>query len=317
MYILDVIIYQPPMKSTLFTAALLCLFSLSTEAQNNLIKIETENNSDGSINIYALSYAIGTYTIKVDFNITGFIANFSTPFFTTIKQGRSQIYKLVPEKNAGNRYLSFSYSYFAGTSYRKSPENYLHYVLPIMPGKTSTVTPVTHIKTLLEQKVDKFDAQGFTYALGDTICAARAGVVFNVNDQLKQGEGKTITYADNRNKIHIQHKDGTVAHYTILAPMQSLVENGDIVIPGQPIAVFNKPAEKYQVLFSVLYLDDIKLKTEKPIDVYQTLPVHYYLNSNAVSTTLTIGQRYQAEKSIEVITKELSKKELKKLELSN
>lgn len=300
------------MKSILFATVLFCFVNLKLQAQNNLIKLDTENNPDGSVTVYASSYASGTYTLKVEFNITGFNTTINNPYTTLIQPGRSQICKLLPDKNSGNRYLSFSYSYFAGKSYRNSPENYLHYVLPIMPGKTSMVTPVTHIKSLLEQKVDQFDAQGFSYALGDTICATRAGVVFNVNDQLKQGEGKTITYADNRNKIYIQHKDGTVAHYTILAPMQSLVENGDFVIPGQPIAVFNKPAEKLQVLFSVLYLNDTKLKAEKPIEVYQTLPVHYYLNQNALSTSLTIGQRYQAEKSVGIITKELNKKELKK-----
>jgi hypothetical protein len=305
------------MKSKFFAAALFCLFSLSMQAQNNLIKLENENYPDGSVYIYAVSYGSGTYTIKVDFNITGYISNLSSPFLTTIKQGRSQICKLTPERNLGNRYLSYSYSYYAGTSYRKTPENYLHYVLPIMPSKTSLITPVRHVKSILEQNVGQFDAQGFTYALGDTICAARAGVVFNVNDQLKQGEGKTITYADNRNKIHIQHKDGTVAHYTILAPMQSLVENGDFVIPGQPIAIFNKPADKFQVLFSVLYLDDIQLRAENPIDVYHTLPVHYYLNQNALSTTLTIGQRYQSALSLEIISKELSKKELKRFGLSD
>ncbi|MBP5998931.1 MAG: hypothetical protein KA534_00615 [Sediminibacterium sp.] len=304
------------MKSKLFIT-LLCLVNLNSQAQNKLIKLETENNPDGSVTVYASSYASGIYTLKVEFNITGFNASINNPFTTLLQPGRSQICKFLPDRNSGNRYLSFNYGYFAGKSYRKSPENYLHYALPIMPGKTSIITPVTHIKTLLEQKIDQYDAQGFTYALGDTICAARAGVVFNVNDQLKQGEGKTITYADNRNKIHIQHKDGTVAHYTILAPMQSLVENGDFVIPGQPIAIFNKPADKFQVLFSVLYLDDIQLRAENPIDVYHTLPVHYYLNQNALSTTLTIGQRYQSAPSLEIISKELSKKELKRFGLSD
>lgn len=304
------------MKSKLFIT-LLCLVNLNSQAQNKLIKLETENNPDGSVTVYASSYASGIYTLKVEFNITGFNASINNPFTTLLQPGRSQICKLTPERNLGNRYLSYSYSYYAGTSYRKTPENYLHYVLPIMPSKTSLITPVRHVKSILEQNVGQFDAQGFTYALGDTICAARAGVVFNVNDQLKQGEGKTITYADNRNKIHIQHKDGTVAHYTILAPMQSLVENGDFVIPGQPIAIFNKPADKFQVLFSVLYLDDIQLRAENPIDVYHTLPVHYYLNQNALSTTLTIGQRYQSAPSLEIISKELSKKELKRFGLSD
>ncbi len=305
------------MNTKLVYTFVFCFLYFAIQAQNNLIQLETENNPDGSATIYATSYASGNYTLKVDFNLTGFITNFSNPFFTTIKQGKTQICKLMPDRSAGYRYLRYSYNYFAGTSFRKAPENYLHYVLPIMPGKISLVTPVNHIKTILEQKVDPFYTQGFTYGIGDTICAARAGIVYNINDQLKKGEGKTTSFSENRNKIFIQHKDGTVAHYTILAPMLSLVENGDMVIPGQPIAILNQPAEKYQLLFSVNYLDEIKIKGEQPSEAYQTLPVHYYLNNNAVSTTLIIGQKYQAEKSLAIITEELSKKDLKRLGFSN
>lgn len=300
------------MKSTFFTAILFFLASLSTQAQNNLIQLKSENNADGSVTVYATSYASGTYTLKVDFNITGFNTIINNPYITSIQQGRSQICKFVPDKTTGYKYLSFKYNYFPGTTSRKAPTNYPYYVLPIMPGKSSMAIPVSHFKALFQQPTEQHYAQGFTYALGDTICAARAGVVYNVNDQLKQGEGKTVAYSDNRNRIFIQHKDGTVAHYTILAPMLSLVENGDFVIPGQPIAVFNKPAEKFHVLFSVYYLDNNKLMEEQPTDVYQSLPIQFYLNNNALSTTLNIGQRYQTENSLEIITKELNKKELKK-----
>lgn len=80
----------------------------------------------------------------------------------------------------------YGYTYYAGTAFRKTPVNYIHYVLPITPDKTTKVTKVESISDLLGQKSEnQFYAQGFTYNLGDTICATRAGNVYNINDQLK------------------------------------------------------------------------------------------------------------------------------------
>ena len=98
---------------------------------------------------------------------------------------------------------------------------------------------------------------------GDTICAARAGTVYDCSDEAKDGEKGNQYYSkNNRNKIGIQHKDGSMAHYSILAPIQLLVEAGDNVIPGQPLAVFNKESEKYTVLFSVNYLDEKRITVD-------------------------------------------------------
>ena len=305
------------MKYKLFAIAILCFSYATINAQRNLITLENETNeTDGVITISAFNQGSGIYTLKINFNIAGFTSTYGNPYFTTVNQGKSQVCKLTPDKNAGFRSVGYSYTYYAGTSFRKAPNNYMHYLLPITPGRTTLVTPVSQLSSLLEQKSETFFyAQSFSYSLGDTICATRAGVIYNINDELKQGEGKTTVYADDRNKIYIQHKDGTVAHYTILAPMQNLVQNGESVIPGQPLAVFNKKADKYNLLFSVFYLDESKIRQDNSKEVYVALPTYYYLNPNAPSTTLTEGQKYEATKSLEIIAEELSKKEKKKLGL--
>ena len=79
---------------------------------------------------------------------------------------------------------------------------------------------------------------------------------------VSEGEKSTEFYKSERNKIAIQHKDGSIGAYSILAPIKFSAGLGDYVIPGQALAVFNKESEKYLVLFSTYYLDKKKLLTE-------------------------------------------------------
>lgn len=301
------------MKNSLSILAFV-FFVLPTYAQSNLISLKTEYTTEGDAVIYSNSQAAVNYTVKVNFKIIlGFTSNVSNPHITNVNVGRSQITKLIRDKNASSILLQYSYTYYAGKSFRNNPTIYPHYLLPITPGKTTKVTKVESISDLLGQKSEnQFYTQGFTYNLGDTICATRAGNVYNINDQLMQGEGRDTIFTDSRNKIHIQHKDGTLGYYSILSPIKSLVQNGDFVIPGQPIAIFNKSANKYTMLFSVYYLDEEKVRADNSKDVYNALPISFYLNENALSTKLVENQKYDSKITPAIISEELNKREKKK-----
>ena len=289
-------------------------FSSTTFAQSNLISLETVYGANGDAIIYSNSKASVNYTLKINFKIMlGFEPIASNPYITGVKVGRNQITKVIRDQNASTVILQYGYTYYAGIAFRKAPIDYLHYILPVSPGKTTRVTKVASLSDLLGQKSDtQFYAQGFTYNLGDTICATRAGTVYNIDDQLKQGKGGDTLFTSNRNKIYIQHKDGTLGYYTFLSPIKSLVKNGDFVIPGQPVAIFNTMSNQYTMLFSVLYLVEEKIKFDETKYLYNALPTFYYLNENALSTKLLENQKYDAKIATEIISEELSKREKKK-----
>ena len=273
------------MRNLIYSLLLLSIHS-AANAQSNLITLSNETNPlDGVITINAQSIATGTYTLKIKLNANGFTNNYSSPFLKTITQGSSQICKLTPDKSASMRGLGYNYTYFAGSAFRKPPTNFPHYILPISNGKTTKAISTIDLSAVLNEKIDNLKTgQGFYFEKGDTICASRAGQVFNINDQVKQGEGKETLYASERNQIQIQHSDGTIALYTMLAPIKCLVENGDRVVPGQPIAVFNFTSARYTLLLSINYLDESKLNTDYPKDVYTPLLLYFYLNENSQST---------------------------------
>ena len=308
------------MKKIILASFTICFITITNFAQTGLITLENEYYPDGSIAIYANSLAYSKYTIKLNFSsISGYTNNRGgNPYITTVNTGRSQVTKLSLDKNAGFRSLNYNYSFYPGVSFRKAPNNYTHYVLPVANGKTTLVTATSQLSTILGQQSNSYSyAQGFKYELGDTICASRAGVIYNINDQLKQGEGNNTVFTSDRNKIYIQHKDGTLGFYTILSPINCLVQNGDNVIPGQPIAVFNKPSEKYIMLFSIYYLDEEKIRNDNIKEILTPLPAYYYLNENAPSTNLSQNQKYESTRSLEIIGEELNNREKKKLGISN
>lgn len=76
----------------------------------------------------------------------------------------------------------------------------------------------------------------FQMPVGDTICAARKGVVVKVEDQFHKG-GRNKYFKPYANFILIYHEDGTVAQYVHLKHKGVFVKPGDIVEKEQVIGL--------------------------------------------------------------------------------
>ncbi|MES2004655.1 MAG: hypothetical protein V4450_09040 [Bacteroidota bacterium] len=309
-----------------FLLALLCLCVIRLTAQEGLITCSSEQNTDRSISIYADSKAEGEYTVKLIFtNLMGYTTTVNTDIaLITVYRGRREIARLTPSKTASSFALNYRYSYFPGSSLRKRPDSTFRYLLPANIGANLRISMVSSIAETIGQKpADALLATGFMYQKTDTICAARAGMVYEAIDAVKEGEKGSEFYKSERNRIRIQQKDGTLATYSILAPIQLLVAPGETVVPGQPLAVFNKESEKYTVLFSVYYLDEKRLLADRTGDVppagapipYLYLPVFFYQPETDKGGLLLLNRRYTATHPKEIIGLELSKKDKKKLGL--
>ena len=78
-------------------------------------------------------------------------------------------------------------------------------------------------------------AYDFAIYFGDTVCCMRSGTVKEVREDQPDNGGE-ITSSDH-NFIMVQHEDGTVAFYAHLMQNGVLVDTGDRVEQGQPIAL--------------------------------------------------------------------------------
>ncbi|MCA0153560.1 M23 family metallopeptidase [Winogradskyella vincentii] len=115
----------------------------------------------------------------------------------------------------------------ADTEYRYTlpyPKNKRYKIIQSFGGKFSHNKP--HSKYAID----------FGTKVGDTITASRDGIVFFVKEDSDE-HCRTRKCIDKGNKVYILHKDGTMAHYVHLKLNGALVEVGDKVDVGEPIAI--------------------------------------------------------------------------------
>lgn len=315
------------MKRLLLSAAV-ALIVCSSQAQP--IRLVLERNGDNSLGIYGSCNIYGDYTVRI--TLTEFAGyNCSLPLYSNIgianvtRSDRLEVARFTPQKTASQYLMRFRYTYYPGRALNKVSDPEFAYLIPARAGTEVRVMRVTSVGDFIKKIKDEKNTTGeqnlshaFVYHQGDTVCAARAGIVFDYEDK-ENAETRTELYTANRNRIRIEHKDGTLAQYSIPSNIKPLVGPGDFVVPGQPIAVFDKPSEKYQVYFSTYYLDEKKLNTsygnltDLP-NMYTALPA-YFSDGGTKGVLLNNNTLYTAKHPPENIALELTKRERKKLGL--
>lgn len=161
---------------------------------------------------------------------------------TELKEKLNNFYVLEPG-TTGNQLVSilkpsngswsyqFAYNYSMGDAFAKHNDNYA-YQLPFPKGKSYRLTQGYNGRTT-HMGINALD---FTMPEGDTITAARGGKVVRIKEDSNRGCPKADCMNDG-NFVTILHDDGTLADYVHLKKNGVLVEIGDSITPGQPIAI--------------------------------------------------------------------------------
>ena len=106
------------------------------------------------------------------------------------------------------------------------------FILPFQVGETQNV-----IQSYCPENPNwghhNWFAYDFDTAIGDTIVATRAGVVLFTREHFTDGN----RVPGEENFVFVRHADSTVMHYMHLTQNGALVEVGDTVAQGQPIAL--------------------------------------------------------------------------------
>ncbi|MFV0607022.1 MAG: M23 family metallopeptidase [Niabella sp.] len=87
-------------------------------------------------------------------------------------------------------------------------------------------------------------ALDFKMPVGSVVCATRPGIVIRVKNDGNQG-GPQMEYRSHANYVIIQHADSTRAGYWHLKHNSVLVNIGDTVQTGQPIALSGNTGYTY------------------------------------------------------------------------
>lgn len=109
------------------------------------------------------------------------------------------------------------------------------YGFPFLPARSYSVLQASNSTFTHNKPYNRF-AVDFKMPVGDTVCAARAGIVVGVIQDYKKG-GKKPAFRGRDNFISLYHPDGVITQYVHLKHRGALVKLGDRVAAGQPIAL--------------------------------------------------------------------------------
>lgn len=206
-----------------------------------------------------------------------------------------------------------AYKYAQGRSDAKPDKDY-PYLLPASEGKKLRTAPFRNLETALGRAVEDSIPGVYFYCPGtDTACAMRSGTVISIKEAEKNAatDDNRISFYNLSSYyiIRVEHKDGSIAQYAFTVPVKNLLKEGDRIFAGQPIATFVGNEENRGMGISIYYLTFTKDKVFK----YRYLFPKYYTQEGQME--LKFGETYTASTTKEIIGKELSKGEKKKLNL--
>lgn len=300
----------------LFVIAFISYFQvLLLHAQvEQVIEISTERDKDGNYTFFADNNSFATHHVAIWFEtISGFTVNASLPANRSIEKGNHLIFKIL-KNEMGNQNFRYTYTYRRGTANPKIKD--IAYALPVAQGKQTKTLELTSIDESYRNKKapEGYYSIGFTLNEGDTLFAARGGRVIRLI-QSEEADLEGLTFSSDRNILEIEHPDGTIGQYSIFKKNGALVEVGDDVLMGTPLALAGGKnyLSGYQVRFSVYYLHFDASESQNSKDWYS----FKYITPEFVSSTgerkvLQPNIKYRSLLTEEMIMADMSRKERKR-----
>jgi murein DD-endopeptidase MepM/ murein hydrolase activator NlpD len=222
------------MKKFTFLFLIITLSIRIVSAQEKPITIYYEK-SDSGFNFYANNQDLVPYTVKINFQKLENLENNSgqKSFVRTIPPQSSGLKVLEMKKLKENKSTSFDFNflYTIGDPSLKVDENY-PYLLPYRHGKRVRVGQGNN-GAGTHRGINAID---FNLEVGDSIFAAREGIVIEVKEDSNTG-GNAPQFEPYGNFIKVYHDDGTLGSYVHLVKNGSLVERGAKINRGQLIGI--------------------------------------------------------------------------------
>lgn len=295
------------------------MIGLNGKAQNHSIEIKSEMKDDRSVDFLFEKRDVGSFYLNLTFNRLENASPTSFKGTITSSQGKLLTVKpLNPDRSVG---YSYKYTYIRGQLNPKIDTGFV-YLLPVSKGKTVKALNHFNINAKYFGSVESKNWKSFQFDVesGDTVFSARKGLVVEVKDGIDPNPSVNVSYNSDSNSILIEHEDGTLASYSVLKKGSLLVKPGQVVFPHTPLALAGTydVESNSQIRFYVYYLTEDNL--EKSDRTTLASKKNFYAFVNPLFFTLDGGvylksqQNYCADFKEEHITKELNKREKKKLE---
>lgn len=291
--------------------SLLFLFFLGYSTVFAQVKLESEQDKDGNVTIYANNTEVIPYSMVVDFTtLMNLTSSGGRTVFAVANPGRSVVARL--KKTNANQSSSYNYStkLYKGSYLDKSKEEPV-YLIPVQEGQKVRMQPMTNVVNVYKKESENTSYVGTAFYLEEstTICAPRKGIVsdMKMDTQLK---GNNLSFDASDNFIEIYHEDGTFTKLMVLESGSEKVKIGEVVFPGQALA--SSSGEKYSSGRHVRMVQSRLNKVDREIR-QELIPVKLFDGEKEVSSNQAVSELIASHPE-NLISKEMSKKELKRLE---
>ena len=288
-------------KSMILIFVLSFHFSLSAQ---RVIEVKYQQDQKGAYVFSCVNYAFCNYILDIGFTtFTNVKCDQSLPFHAEVKPGYNKLFSISAIDPQAAIQFNYKSGFQKGCIHPNVNQNII-YLLPITPGTQAQV---------YEMSPAKSSDSGSWYVLrlkmkpGDTIYAARKGIVNDVQDQNGANDAGQVSIGT-ENFIEIAQPDCSFARYGILRKNSALVKPGQLVKAGQPIGLVG--GDTYgrgsDIRFSVYYYQ------EENGTLNQTAMSHYVVpqiwTKNNGKGRLKHGAIYICEFPSSVLNQELPKK---------
>jgi hypothetical protein len=219
-----------------------------------LIEVKYEQDARGAYVFSCINNAFCNYILDLGFTVFNNVKSEQPlPFHGEVKPGYNKLFTISAIDPMAATQIKYNSAFQKGCMHPVMSMEFT-YLLPITPGKSAQI---------YELSPDKSTDSSSWYVLrlrmkaGDTIYAARKGVVNEIQDQNGANDAGQISVGT-ENFIEITQPDCSFARYGILKKNGSLVKPGQSVKAGQPIGIvggdtFGRGSD---IRFSVYYYQE-------------------------------------------------------------
>lgn len=287
-------------------------------AQNNVLRVTSQRNNDKSITFSFNKEKYGSFFLSVWF--TELNNSHSRGYNNVVKGLNGRLFTIKPDdenQGIGSTYRAW---YIRGVPNPKLDTNYT-YLLPLGIAQSAVIRTMTNVNSMYfgSAKPKGWSAYLFYMNVGDTVFASRKGVVVEVTNNYTYDTLNIVSYKSKVNSVLIEQTDGTLASYKGFTQNGIWVEEGQTVFPRTPLGIVSAydKREQGQLRFSIYYLDYTNLKTENKntfknkISYYSYIEPYFLTKDGSIK--LESGQSYKTVINNEIIFREFTKRELKKL----
>lgn len=289
--------------------------SIHAFGQKKDIRVKHIRNKDRSVDFFYEKDVPGSYMITVNFTRLENAFYNAKPILVQANSGK--LFTLKPTYPDKGIPVGYRYSWIRGKLNPKIDRSF-EYLLPFRKGATINAEELTNLgqQYFGSERPKDWKAYRFYESSSDTVLAIRKGIVVEiVNQFVLKSE---VSYTSQKNRIVVEHEDGTYASYEGFAKEVALVKLGEKVYPHTPLGVLksSESGNTGKLYLKVYFLIDAEydrkaketLATRKSRTQY-IAPVFYTTEGNI---TIESYQGYTVDSNEKILTKELSRREKKR-----